>query len=206
MELAPPRGSELAAAFARTLGFHYRYSIWQMRLGSAAVVLPAAFPSDVHARPYALGADDEGFVELFNTAFVDHEPPMTVTLDSIRAAHGGPKFDPASLAIVTPLEMDTPVAFCRTFVDIDDGVRVGEVRVLGVRPDWRGRGLGRELLRWAVHHLRASGVDEVRLAVGGRNDSALRLYERTGFTRRQEWPRWVRATDGHASSDAGSNL
>ncbi len=35
----------------------------------------------------------------------------------------------------------------------------GEVKLIGVLPAWRGRGLGRALLRWGVRHLQGRGGD-----------------------------------------------
>ena len=52
-----------------------------------------------------------------------------------------------------------------------------------MRPEARGRGLGRELLRWGVHRLRSVSELPVTLSVNGRNERALRLYEREGFRR-----------------------
>ena len=61
---------------------------------------------------------------------------------------------------------------------------------IGVLPGHRGRGLGRELLRWGVLHLRARGAGPVQLAVEALNDRALDLYRRHGFRASVEWPHW----------------
>lgn len=56
---------------------------------------------------------------------------------------------------------------------------VGWVSILGVRPPWRGRGLGLALLR---HAFREIGRPTVRLGVDAENVSgAVRLYERAGM-------------------------
>ena len=57
-----------------------------------------------------------------------------------------------------------------------------EIVYLGVLPDHRRRGLGRELLREAVRLAGRSGVARVSLAVDCRNEPALRLYDALGFT------------------------
>jgi mycothiol synthase len=82
--------------------------------------------------------------------------------------------------------------FCRigTYSD-DDGRLVGEVKLVGVRREARGRGLGRELVRWGVHACRERAVEDVYLSVEGENVSALRLYESLGFRTDVEWPHWV---------------
>jgi ribosomal protein S18 acetylase RimI-like enzyme len=58
-------------------------------------------------------------------------------------------------------------------------------RVLGllVRPDWRGRGLGRALLQTLKVATRVEGLAGIRLTVAERNARAVRLYESSGFRR-----------------------
>ena len=56
-----------------------------------------------------------------------------------------------------------------------------ELDYLGLRPEARGRGLGRELLHRAIRQAQAWNADWLRLSVDVRNLPALRLYEREGF-------------------------
>ncbi|MDQ1293485.1 MAG: hypothetical protein QG608_1366 [Actinomycetota bacterium] len=65
---------------------------------------------------------------------------------------------------------------------IHDGEGAG-VYGLVVRPDHRGRGLGREALRRACLRARAEGASRVQLEVAVENDTALGLYTSLGFTR-----------------------
>jgi ribosomal protein S18 acetylase RimI-like enzyme len=57
----------------------------------------------------------------------------------------------------------------------------GEVRVLGRRPAYRGRGLGELLLAHGLRLLADLEVDAVTLEVAASNDGALALYRRFGF-------------------------
>lgn len=59
----------------------------------------------------------------------------------------------------------------------------GSVAVLGVVPRWRGRGIGRPLLRRAFAELAKRGHHEVRLGVDAQNPTgAIALYESVGMT------------------------
>jgi mycothiol synthase len=59
----------------------------------------------------------------------------------------------------------------------------GYVRYLGVREPWRGRGLGRALLRHGLRELYGRGLRRVALGVDANNASgAVRLYEGEGMT------------------------
>ena len=56
------------------------------------------------------------------------------------------------------------------------GVEAGKVEMLFVHPEWRGKGIGRRLLSYAVTTLGASELD-----VNEQNPQAIGFYERMGF-------------------------
>jgi ribosomal protein S18 acetylase RimI-like enzyme len=61
---------------------------------------------------------------------------------------------------------------------------------IGVRPGWRGQGLGAALLAEIMRRFRATGCDAVSLGVNVNNPTAARLYTRLGFDvigRRARW-------------------
>lgn len=60
---------------------------------------------------------------------------------------------------------------------------IGEVYVVGVRPDYRGSGLGRALTIAGLEHLRGLGLSQAMLYVDAENTRAIRLYEGLGFAR-----------------------
>jgi ribosomal protein S18 acetylase RimI-like enzyme len=59
--------------------------------------------------------------------------------------------------------------------------QTGHVTQLCVTPQSQGSGLGRELLRRAMHALYLNGAKRVTLTVTGANEPALELYRRSGF-------------------------
>lgn len=78
-------------------------------------------------------------------------------------------------------------AWYRLFADADRGFGFVSTEIpelgIGVVPRWRGRGAGVALLRQLVEVARADGHAGLSLSVDDRNDRALALYERLGFTR-----------------------
>lgn len=84
----------------------------------------------------------------------------------------------------------------RVFALQADGVTIGtcvcfrswerpnEVMLLsmGIRPGWRGRGLGQRFVRGVMDRLRARGIRSLALLVGKDNRRAIKVYTDVGFT------------------------
>jgi mycothiol synthase len=192
LRLWAPRHLPGPVAFLEANGFRYHSSMWLMRLPAGSPVEPPRFPGEVVVRRYEPGTDDEAYVELANDSFLDHPSPLTFTLDHVRFVHGRPGFDPSTILLVEPAsERGRLVGFVRVDPYEDAGRQLGDIGPVGLRREWRGRGIGRELLRWGVQDLRRRGAGDIYLSVEGKNADALRLYEGLGFVRDVEWPHWV---------------
>ena len=61
------------------------------------------------------------------------------------------------------------------------GVLQGWIMDFAVLPEWRGKGVGRELLKAAEDHCGEQGIPYLGLAVSSHNVRALHLYEQFGF-------------------------
>lgn len=61
-------------------------------------------------------------------------------------------------------------------------IRKGHIISVAVLPDFRRAGIASDLVRNALEALRQVGADECFLEVRSTNDSAIRLYEKLGFT------------------------
>jgi mycothiol synthase len=195
LQLYVPEHVPGAVAFAHSAGLRRHSSMWQLRLSDRIAVPEPAVPADVALR--GLRDDDlPAFVELMNDTFADHPTPLSWTEATVRTVHALPDFDAGGRLLVAP--RDEPgrlIAF--TSVDVgpgDDGATEGWIALIGVRPAWRGRGLGRELLRWGVARCRAAGAARIELSVETLNERALALYRREGFEPTIEWPHWIRET------------
>ncbi|WP_049621711.1 ribosomal protein S18-alanine N-acetyltransferase [Frateuria defendens] len=77
-------------------------------------------------------------------------------------------------------------------------VGAGEAHVLNlcVGSDWRGRGLGRYLLRRLLDIARWNGAERIFLEVRPSNPVAQALYESVGFAQVGRRPRYYPAKDG----------
>ncbi len=83
--------------------------------------------------------------------------------------------------IVLLFEGGRPAGYCWTvLVPADNGPR-GIIGMIGVVPDFQGKGVSRHVLHAGMRHLRSVGMKEVGLEVDSSNDPAIRLYTSTGF-------------------------
>jgi ribosomal protein S18 acetylase RimI-like enzyme len=65
---------------------------------------------------------------------------------------------------------------------------IGEIYIMGVHPDYSGRGFGSAITIAGLQHIRYHGIFSAMLYVESQNESALKLYRGLGFT---EWGRDV---------------
>jgi mycothiol synthase len=137
--------------------------------------------------------DLDEFVSVFNAAFADHPTPLQVSRELVewsKAQPGNEKFD---YRLLTSRESGRLIGIARARLNAGESGATGEVDFIGLLPDWRGRGLGRALLLWAIANLRERGAGPVLLHVEAQNRHALGLYEATGFVQSHEWRRFARA-------------
>jgi mycothiol synthase len=179
-------------AFIDALGARYHSSLWQFELAAGTPVAAPRFEADLAVRTLADDVTMADLVVLMNATFADHPTPLSWTLGTVQLVHDLPEFDPNGILLVAPAsDPDHHVAFTKVELSEEAGGRVGFVALIGVLPEWRGRGIGRELLHWGIDYLRRCGAGRIDLSVEAINDRALGMYRRTGFSPTIEWPHYI---------------
>jgi mycothiol synthase len=143
--------------------------------------LPAAAPPpEVATRPFAVGADEEAWLRVNNRAFASHPDQGAWDLETLRARMAEPWFDADGFRLY---EADGRIAaFCWTKVHEDETPQLGEIYVIGVDPDYEGRGLGKALTLAGLAWLHGKGVHVGMLYVDAANTRAVTLYTGLGFS------------------------
>jgi len=81
------------------------------------------------------------------------------------------------------LDGETVVGWCDVQVKADESIcHTGKIG-MGVRIDYRGKGLGRQLLQTCIDHGWNAGLTRLELEVFASNSRALALYEKLGFVK-----------------------
>jgi mycothiol synthase len=87
--------------------------------------------------------------------------------------------------IILALDSDKPIGYCWTRINLQKNrapsESMGRIYMLGVDPDYRGRGIGRQLLLRGLSYLRSKGLRVVELTVDRGNKAAYTLYKSVGF-------------------------
>jgi mycothiol synthase len=156
---------------AKALGYH------ELR---RVVRMDGPIPSGPGSSDAELGrggdVQDFALIDVHNRAFTGHREASGLTqqgLDELRAMAW---YDPDGVVTAT---IDGRLAgFCWTKLHADGD---GEVYLLAVDPDGRGRGVGELLARAGFSHLRGRGAQRATLWVDGANDAAIALYRRLGL-------------------------
>ncbi len=100
------------------------------------------------------------------------------TIDEVIAGHQAQgRFDPDRWWLALRDGQPVGVMLLSELAESNDW----EVAYMGLVPEARRQGLGRQLLLQALHAARAAGVRSVTLSVDGRNHPAWQLYVGTGF-------------------------
>lgn len=181
-------GEQAAAArLARSMGFEHSRVLWQMRRSLFAPLSAAVLPDGFTIRAFRPGDDDEAWLRINSRAFADLPDQGGWTLDDLHRRMAEPWFSAAGFLIAE--HEGNVIGFHWTKVHGrkssggHDHDAIGEVYVVGVDPDYAGRGLGRALTLAGLHHLRGLGLSQAMLYVDASNTSAIRLYEGLGFSR-----------------------
>lgn len=90
--------------------------------------------------------------------------------------------DIAVFVIAYDASSQTPIG-CGAFRNLPDEQPTVEVKRMYVRPDYRGRKIGRLILRDLEARAQQRGAVRVRLETGTKQPEAVRLYEGAGYKR-----------------------
>jgi mycothiol synthase len=86
--------------------------------------------------------------------------------------------------IILTYEGYRTIGCCWTGIICEEGVpsvKKGRIHMLGVDPDYRGKGIGRELMMAGLARLRNRGLNVAELTVDSQNKVACALYKSIGF-------------------------
>jgi mycothiol synthase len=166
-------------SFVHKRGFRRVRRQWQMSLTGYGK-RPHQLPPDFELGHFMPG-DEESLCALQNLAFTGSWGFRPNTVEEIGYLVNTSGFDPAGVLFIT--EGQRKIAYCWTAAHPAEKDK-GYIRMMGVAPACRRRGLGRAVLTAAVEYLNQRGIKEIELVVDSGNSSARHLYQSLGFQRK----------------------
>jgi mycothiol synthase len=170
-----------ALALAERLGYRRARVLLQLRRSLTQPLPDPKWPADTTVRTFVPGADEAAWLQVNNAAFASHPEQGGWQLHDIEQREAKPWFDPLGFFLAE--RGGELIGFHWTKVHTDESPPVGEVYVVGVRPEDSGHGLGPALTLAGLRYLRSRGLGHVLLYVDESNVPAVKTYERLGFTR-----------------------
>jgi mycothiol synthase len=162
-------------------GYRFIRHTLEMRRELDAELPEPQWPDGIHVRIFSPGDDEQPVYEADMEAFEDHWEFVREPFAEWRAwTIEHPRFDPSLWFLAE--EEDEITGFSRCGVHASGDPRFGYVFGLGVRRQWRRRGLGLALLRHSFREFQCRGMERAGLDVDAENlTGAVRLYERAGM-------------------------
>ncbi|MEU4148219.1 mycothiol synthase [Streptomyces parvulus] len=171
-------GHSAARHLAQVLGLSLFRELRQMRRPLAGLDLPdPRLPDGVTVRTFVPGRDDAAWLAVNAAAFAHHPEQGSLTQRDLDDRESEEWFDPAGFFLAE--RAGELIGFHWTKVHGEE--RLGEVYVLGIRPDVQGGGLGKALTTIGLRHLADQGLPTAMLYVDADNKAAVSVYERLGF-------------------------
>ena len=161
-------------------GFHLAQRYLRMEMTLREPPPAPVWPAGVVARPFVAGQDERAVYGVMQAAFAgayDYDISFEEWRHEVFAPE---RMDPALWTLATDGESLVGAIISRT--DTDDDGQMGWLEDVGVRPDWRQRGLGLAMLHHSLGVFYQRGIQRCGLSVDAHNASgAVRLYERVGM-------------------------
>ncbi len=133
----------------------------------------------IRIRRFIQSEDEETWLRIWNAAYKEYDDYRPALLEDFEKAEKNPSFDPTGMLMA---EWDgQPVGFVNAFIDKERKEKKGFIRVLGVHPEYRRRGIGRTLVEKAFESLKARGMDTVQAWIQDDRPKCKRLCESLGF-------------------------
>jgi mycothiol synthase len=176
------QNSRMAKQLLTRMGFTSIRRYLELRLDLSKRPLPEIEKKATQYGSLQTG-EEERLTQLQNRSFTGAWGYNANTVEVIVYRIGLPNCSPEDIVIA--FDSDKPIGYCWTRINLQDNKTpsegTGRIYMLGVDSDYRGRGLGRQLLLAGLSYLKSKGLRVIELTVDRENKVACTLYKSVGF-------------------------
>lgn len=177
-----PEDNVAAKGLLSKLGFGFVRRFLELRRELSEAHLPDTEQGALSSRHLRPGEEDK-LTEIQNRSFAGTWGYNPNTVEEI--VHRLNMADSSPEDVILICEGDRPIGYCWTAIEPGEnaamGAGKGRIYMLGVDPDYRGRGIGKRALLAGLAHLKSKGMEVAELVVDSENPAACALYESGGF-------------------------
>ncbi len=175
-----PQANVIAKSALSKLGFRFIRQLLELRLDISRVQWKESGQSAIKYRNLRHGEEGK-LAQLQNRSFAGTWGYNPNTVEDITYNTNLSGCSPED--VVLACEGDKVIGYCWTRITcgVVTDRRKGQIFMLGVDPDYRGRGIGKRVLLAGLSHVKSKGLQVVELSVDGENKVALALYRSIGF-------------------------
>lgn len=180
-----------AYALAKKMGFTKSRELWQMRRSLYAELPKLEIPAGAIIRPFQIGVDEDNWLDLNSKVFEKHPEQGRLDRAGLEIRINEYWFRPEGFLVAEDNSGQlTGYNWTKIHGSTESSLNskrshghfeIGEIYVLGVRPEFRGTGLSTALAISGLEYLRAQGLPAAMLYVDRDNSYAIKLYESIGF-------------------------
>jgi len=163
------------------LGFNLVRRFLKLRLGIADVCWADINQAALGCR-YLQHGEEVKLTQLQNRAFAGTWGYNPNTVEEITYKTNSSNCSPED--VVLACDGDKVVGYCWTWIACKGAVpseRKGQIFMLGLAPDYRGKGIGKKILLAGLAHLKSRSLQVAELTVDSENKVACALYKSIGF-------------------------
>ena len=163
------------------LGFSFVRRFFEMSLDIADVHwtdIDQAAPEGRYLQP----GEEDKLTQLQNRAFTGSWGYNPNTVEEIVYQTNLTNCSPWDIAIIC--QGNKAIGYCWTGIACEGGTaskKKGRILMLGVDPDYRGKGVGKRVLLAGLAYLKSKGLAVAGLTVDSENQAACALYQSVGF-------------------------
>lgn len=163
------------------MGFQSTRRHLELRVDLSKVLLLETSRKGVHIRPFKSGEEDR-LACIQNRAFSNTWGYSSNTIQDIIDRTALPSFSPQD--VLFALDGKKFVGYCWRMIAPPNRFSYGSsgrIYMIGVDPEYQGRGVGKQLLLVGLSYLKRKGINRVDLTVDSENNVAFALYKSVGF-------------------------
>jgi len=137
------------------------------------------FPKDIQLRPLREGVDEDVWCDIINECFANLAGHVHCTQDRVVEMLRDDELIEDGMMILW--DGDKAIGTLCVSREESDGNMFAFIGAIAIIPEYRGRNLGRDLIRAAVQFGRDNGYENSSLSVNAENTNAANLYLSEGF-------------------------